>query len=60
MKSEMGLTEYLSSIDWEQEAYPSYEDLAVLPILVLFFPTVRFFLDKFVFEVLCSSTFRFF
>lgn len=52
MKSEMGLTEYLRSIDWEQEAYPSYEDLAVLPILVLFFPTVRFLLDKFVFEKL--------
>ncbi|GAV80212.1 TRAM_LAG1_CLN8 domain-containing protein [Cephalotus follicularis] len=38
------------SIDWEQEAYPVFEDLTVLPFFVIFFPTVRFFLDRSVFE----------
>ncbi|CAB4264885.1 unnamed protein product [Prunus armeniaca] len=46
----MGLTEYLRSIDWEQEAYPAYEDFTILLLFILYFPTVRFFLDKFVFE----------
>ncbi|KAJ7943261.1 LAG1 longevity assurance-like protein [Quillaja saponaria] len=46
----MGLIENLTSMDWEHESYPTYEDLAVLPFFVLFFPSVRFFLDRFVFE----------
>ncbi|XP_068333717.1 ceramide synthase 1 LOH3-like [Pyrus communis] len=46
----MGLTEYLRTIDWEEEAYPAYEDFVILPLFVLYFPTVRFFLDRFVFE----------
>ncbi|KAK1269937.1 hypothetical protein QJS04_geneDACA006749 [Acorus gramineus] len=37
-------------IDWERESYPAYEDFIALPFLVLFFPTVRFFLDRFFFE----------
>lgn len=49
---EMGLIEYVKSINWEQEAYPSYQDFAVLPFFALFFPSVRFLLDRFVFEVL--------
>ncbi|KAB2614237.1 LAG1 longevity assurance 3-like [Pyrus ussuriensis x Pyrus communis] len=48
----MGLTEYLRTIDWEEEAYPAYEDFVILPLFVLYFPTVRFFLDRFVFEKL--------
>ncbi|XP_050374015.1 ceramide synthase 1 LOH3-like [Argentina anserina] len=48
----MGLSQYLSSVDWEQEAYPHYQDFAVLPFFVLFFPIVRLFLDTFVFEKL--------
>jgi hypothetical protein len=39
------------AVDWEQEAYPSYDDFLALPFFVVFFPTVRFFLDGFVFEV---------
>lgn len=39
------------AVDWEQEAYPAYDDFLVLPFFVVFFPTVRFFLDRFVFEV---------
>ncbi|KAG5603698.1 hypothetical protein H5410_025190 [Solanum commersonii] len=37
-------------LDWEHESYPSYEDFAVLPLFAVFFPTVRFLLDRFVFE----------
>lgn len=38
------------SIDWEYESYPEYEDFAALPFFAIFFPLVRFFLDRFVFE----------
>ncbi|KAL0372549.1 UNVERIFIED_CONTAM: ASC1-like protein [Sesamum calycinum] len=34
----------------EQESYPHYQDLVVLPFFALFFPTVRFLLDRFVFQ----------
>lgn len=47
----MGILETVGSIDWEQESYPSYGDFAVLPLFVLFFPAIRFLLDRFVFEV---------
>lgn len=40
----------LSSINWEEESYPAYEDFAALPLLVLLFPAVSFVLDRFVFE----------
>ncbi|KAI5678773.1 hypothetical protein M9H77_09723 [Catharanthus roseus] len=46
----MGLLELFGGIDWEQESYPKYEDFLVLPVFALFFPTVRYFLDRFVFE----------
>ncbi|XAR55966.1 hypothetical protein NMG60_11036230 [Bertholletia excelsa] len=46
----MGLFEFVPFIEWNYESYPQYEDFAVLPVLVLFFPTLRFFLDRFVFE----------
>ncbi|XVE74438.1 hypothetical protein DITRI_Ditri12bG0017500 [Diplodiscus trichospermus] len=46
----MGLIQFVKSIDWEQEAYPAYEDFVFLPFFALFFPSVRFFLDRFVFE----------
>ncbi|KAK9116291.1 hypothetical protein Sjap_015238 [Stephania japonica] len=43
------LTEFVIS-DWHKEAYPKYEDFVVLPVFALFFPIVRFFLDRFIFE----------
>ncbi|PIN25912.1 Protein transporter of the TRAM (translocating chain-associating membrane) superfamily [Handroanthus impetiginosus] len=46
----MGFLEVVSSIDWEQESYPRYEDFVVFPFFVFFFPVVRFLLDRFVFE----------
>ncbi|GFQ01717.1 asc1-like protein [Phtheirospermum japonicum] len=46
----MGFVEVVKSMEWEQESYPQYHDFIVLPFFVLFFPTLRFFLDRFVFE----------
>ncbi|KAF5752798.1 LAG1 longevity assurance 3 [Tripterygium wilfordii] len=46
----MGLVEYFNSVDWEHESYPEYEDFVFLPFFALLFPSVRFFLDRFVFE----------
>lgn len=40
----------MSWIDWESETYPSNEDLLMVPVFGLFFPLVRFFLDRFIFE----------
>lgn len=37
--------------DWEKESYPEVRDLVLIPLFAIFFPTLRFFLDKFVFEV---------
>ncbi|KAL5725610.1 sphingosine N-acyltransferase [Ranunculus cassubicifolius] len=37
-------------IDWSSQSYPAYQDFIVLPLFALFFPTTRFFLDKFIFE----------
>ncbi|KAL2546565.1 LAG1 longevity assurance-like protein 3 [Forsythia ovata] len=48
----MGFQEFVNSIDWEHESYSKYEEFTVLPIFAIFFPTVRFFLDRFVFEKL--------
>ncbi|XP_020114736.1 ASC1-like protein 1 [Ananas comosus] len=48
----MGVDELFSSIDWEREAYPAYEDFVSLPFFVLFFLAIRFFLDRYVFEKL--------
>ncbi|KAI3872416.1 hypothetical protein MKX03_029053 [Papaver bracteatum] len=49
----MGLMELMNSpIDWERESYPVYQDFVALPLFAVFFPSVRFFLDRFVFEKL--------
>nr|XP_016515306.1 PREDICTED: ASC1-like protein [Nicotiana tabacum] len=47
----MGMLQIGSFLNWEYESYPAYEDFAVLPLFAFFFPTVRFLLDRFVFEV---------
>ncbi|KAJ9140632.1 hypothetical protein P3X46_031257 [Hevea brasiliensis] len=46
----MGFMDYVKSIEWGNESYPAYEDYIILPFFALFFPTVRFFLDRFVFQ----------
>lgn len=46
----MGFAEFVNFSDWEQESYPEYGDFAVLPVFAVFFPTLRFLLDRFVFE----------
>lgn len=49
----MGFWESLSILlDWDQESYPKFQDFLALPVFALFFPTVRYFLDRFVFEKL--------
>ncbi|KAJ4961877.1 hypothetical protein NE237_021787 [Protea cynaroides] len=40
----------MDSINWEVESYPVYEDFIALPFFVLFFPAIRFVLDRLVFE----------
>ncbi|XP_016445147.1 alternaria stem canker resistance protein 1 [Nicotiana tabacum] len=42
------------SVNWEKESYPEYKDLIFLFFFALFFPIVRFILDRFVFEALAT------
>lgn len=44
------LLESFTSIDWHHESYPRYHDFLYLPLIALFFPTLRFFLDRLLFE----------
>ncbi|KAM0942606.1 putative TRAM/LAG1/CLN8 domain, sphingosine N-acyltransferase Lag1/Lac1 [Dioscorea sansibarensis] len=46
----MVLMDLFAPVDWEAESYPDYEDFLALPFMVVFFPTVRFLLDRFIFE----------
>ncbi|XP_057542655.1 ceramide synthase 1 LOH3-like [Amaranthus tricolor] len=46
----MGFMDFVTSIDWHHESDPSFQDFIVIPIFALFFPSVRFFLDRCVFE----------
>ncbi|XAR51258.1 hypothetical protein NMG60_11005830 [Bertholletia excelsa] len=39
-------------IDWDYESYPLHHDLLVIPFFILLFPTIRFLLDRFIFELL--------
>ncbi|KAL8139770.1 hypothetical protein V2J09_005791 [Rumex salicifolius] len=48
----MELFKLVPSIDWGKESYPVYGDFVVLPFFALFFPSIRLFLDRFVFEKL--------
>ncbi|WZZ19036.1 LAG1 longevity assurance homolog 3 isoform X1 [Brassica rapa] len=50
----MGLLESVKSINWELESPPVYRDFRVLPLFAVFFPSVRFLLDRFVFEKLAK------
>uniref|UniRef100_F6HGH3 Uncharacterized protein n=1 Tax=Vitis vinifera TaxID=29760 RepID=F6HGH3_VITVI len=47
----MGLLESAASINWEHESFPEYGDFVALPVFAFFFFSVRFFLDRFVFQV---------
>lgn len=37
--------------NWESESYTQAEDFVALPFFVVFFPAVRFFLERCIFEV---------
>lgn len=39
------------SVEWNMESYPDYQDFLLLPFLVLYFPILRFILDRLIFEV---------
>ncbi|KAF6169090.1 hypothetical protein GIB67_038587 [Kingdonia uniflora] len=41
--------------EWERESFPVCDDFILLPLFALFFPSVRFFLDRFVFEKLARQ-----
>jgi len=51
----MEWVQQLISIGWNQESYPAFRDFSVLPFFALFFPSVRFLLDTFLFEVLTND-----
>ncbi|TKY69467.1 LAG1 longevity assurance-like 3 [Spatholobus suberectus] len=40
----------VTSIDWNRESYPAFRDFSVIPFFALFFPSIRFLLDRFLFE----------
>ncbi|KAK2981677.1 hypothetical protein RJ640_010447 [Escallonia rubra] len=46
----------MGALDWEQESFPEYKDFVLVPLFALFFPSVRFFLDRFVFEVIALQS----
>lgn len=46
----MDFVQQLTSLDWQQESYPAFHDFFIIPIFTLFFPSLRFLLDRFIFE----------
>ncbi|CAI8608725.1 unnamed protein product [Vicia faba] len=46
----MNFIDRFNSIDFPHESYPVYEDFYFLPLFFLFFPSIRFLLDRFIFE----------
>jgi ceramide synthetase len=47
----MGVLGINNLIDWESESYPVATDFIAIPLFAVFFLSVRFVLDKYVFEV---------
>lgn len=41
--------------NWETESYPEAKDLMMIPAFSVFFFTIRYVLDTFVFEVTCPN-----
>lgn len=46
----MDFIDRFNSIDFHHESYPVYQDFYLLPFFALFFPSIRFLLDRFLFE----------
>ncbi|KAL7091129.1 hypothetical protein ACP275_12G086200 [Erythranthe tilingii] len=44
------MSSFVEVVEWEEESQPRLKDFVVFPFFVLFFPTLRFFLDRFLFE----------
>lgn len=49
----MGLFEW---INWEHESFPTYQDFGFLPLFAVFFPSLPFLLDRFVFLWIAINT----
>lgn len=50
----------LKALDWEAESYPQMQDFMLVPFFAMLFPSIRFLLDRLIFEPLgrffvCSS-----
>ncbi|XP_058744479.1 ASC1-like protein isoform X2 [Vicia villosa] len=46
----MDLFQQLTFVDWQQQSYPTVSDFFLLPFFALFFPSLRFLLDRFIFQ----------
>ncbi|KAL5815717.1 hypothetical protein ACOSQ4_026358 [Xanthoceras sorbifolium] len=46
----MGTLVHSGLVNWDSESYPLVKDFVFLPFFVIFFPAIRLFLDKYVFE----------
>ncbi|WVZ26480.1 hypothetical protein V8G54_005024 [Vigna mungo] len=46
------MSSFFHNVDWHHESYPAYRDFYFLPLFALFFPSIRFFLDRFFFQKL--------
>ncbi|EYU28920.1 hypothetical protein MIMGU_mgv1a0266592mg, partial [Erythranthe guttata] len=44
------MSSFVEVVNWEEESQPRLKDFVVFPVFVLFFPTLRFFLDRFLYE----------
>lgn len=45
-KTRMDFLQSSGGFQWEQESYPFSQDLLVIPLFALFFPSIRLFLDN--------------
>ncbi|XP_058775577.1 ASC1-like protein [Vicia villosa] len=48
----MDLFQQVTSVDWQHESYPAFPDFFLLPFFAIFFPSLRFLLDRFIFQKL--------
>lgn len=53
----MGILSSSGLVNWESESDPAAKDFLFLPFFALFFPSVRLFLDTYVFEVSFTGNF---
>ena len=42
----------MATWNWKEESFPASHDFVIIPLLLFFFPTVRFLMDISIFEVI--------